>query len=121
MARSRNRDLKCSFCGRTQDEVDHLLAGPSGLYICNYCVQDAYQAILDDDLGQGELDGGAATAPFEQQKLPTPAELVAYLDQYVIGQDYAKKSCRWPSTTTTNGFVAKVKAARSRSKKATFC
>lgn len=91
MARSRNRDLKCSFCGRTQDEVDHLLAGPSGLYICNYCVQDAYQAILDDDLGQGELDGGAATAPFEQQKLPTPAELVAYLDQYVIGQDYAKK------------------------------
>ncbi|WP_217126425.1 ATP-dependent protease ATP-binding subunit ClpX [Hydrogenophilus thiooxidans] len=91
MARSRNRDLKCSFCGRSQEEVDHLLAGPSGLYICNYCVQDAYQAILDDELGQRELGSDAETVPFAQQKLPTPAELVAYLDQYVIGQDYAKK------------------------------
>ncbi|GAB6050361.1 ATP-dependent protease ATP-binding subunit ClpX [Hydrogenophilus islandicus] len=91
MARSRNRDLKCSFCGRSQDEVDRLLAGPSGLYICNYCVQDAYQAILEDDLADAEGEPLTDSSAFDFRKLPTPAELVAHLDQYVIGQDHAKK------------------------------
>jgi len=92
MSRSRKRDLSCSFCGRMQDEVKHLLAGPSGLYICNFCVDEAYQAIHDGGgASRSSVGSGSGADPFIEQKLPTPAELVAFLDQYVIGQDYAKK------------------------------
>ncbi|NOZ92806.1 ATP-dependent Clp protease ATP-binding subunit ClpX [bacterium 3DAC] len=77
---------RCSFCGRTADEVDKLIAGPGGVYICNICVEEAYKLIKS-------TDGSANTPlPFDENSLPTPAEIKAHLDEYVIGQEEAKKA-----------------------------
>ncbi|GAB3477564.1 ATP-dependent protease ATP-binding subunit ClpX [Marinomonas epiphytica] len=78
-----DRLLYCSFCGKSQDEVKKLIAGPS-VYICNECV-DLCNNIITQELSQTTVE---ATADDE---LPTPAKLSAALDEYVIGQDKAKK------------------------------
>jgi len=77
---------RCSFCGRTADEVDKLIAGPSGVYICNICVEEAYKLIKSVDNKKNVY------LPFDEDSIPTPAEIKAYLDQYVIGQEEAKKA-----------------------------
>ncbi len=76
--------LRCSFCGRTSEEVRKLVAGPN-VYICDECV-DVCQHIIDEELGGAEAGG------FELKEVPTPKEIKAHLDQYVIGQDSAKIS-----------------------------
>ncbi|MBE7030332.1 MAG: ATP-dependent Clp protease ATP-binding subunit ClpX [Ruminococcaceae bacterium] len=75
--------LKCSFCGKTQDEVLRLIAGPN-VYICNECVA------LCDDIISSEYDELDSDYAFED--LPKPKEIKAVLDQYVVGQERAKKS-----------------------------
>lgn len=77
---------RCSFCGRTADEVDKLIAGPGGVYICNICVEEAYKLIKSVD------NKSNVYLPFDEDSIPTPAEIKAYLDQYVIGQEEAKKA-----------------------------
>ncbi len=84
MASNDKKDVRCSFCGRTQDEVKRLIAGPNA-YICNDCVGICADLINEENDGEEaadrlSLEGG----------LPTPAEMKAALDQYVIGQDRAK-------------------------------
>ncbi|MEN9245188.1 MAG: ATP-dependent protease ATP-binding subunit ClpX [Thermostichales cyanobacterium SRBZ-1_bins_19] len=96
--------LKCSFCGKSQDQVRKLIAGP-GVYICDECVELCNE-ILDEELyeGQGrssepapasagrESSGKKASRPRPSlAQLPKPAEIRRHLDQYVIGQDQAKK------------------------------
>ncbi len=76
---------KCSFCGRTSDEVEQLIEGPN-VYICNECI-DICSSILD---GNMQKDGFEADDLAEH--LPTPAEMKEMLDAYVIGQDRAKKA-----------------------------
>ncbi len=74
--------LKCSFCGKTQDQVKKLVAGP-GVYICDECIELCNEIIeeeLADDLG------------FELGDIPKPQDIREILDDYVIGQDRAKKS-----------------------------
>ncbi len=75
--------LRCSFCGKSQNEVKKLIAGP-GVYICDECI-DLCTDIIEEEKGREE-----STNP--QFKVPKPAEIKEHLDEYVIGQDYAKKA-----------------------------
>ncbi len=75
--------IACSFCGKTQDQVKKIIAGPD-VYICNECV-DLCKEIIDEELASEKN-------PTEITNIPTPAEIVDYLDQYVIGQEEAKKT-----------------------------
>ena len=74
--------LKCSFCGKTQKQVKKLIAGP-GVYICDECI-DLCNEIIVEELSE--------TAALGLTELPKPQEIFEFLDQYVIGQDRAKKS-----------------------------
>ncbi|MED5051054.1 ATP-dependent protease ATP-binding subunit ClpX [Anoxybacillus sp. UARK-01] len=74
--------LKCSFCGKTQDQVRKLVAGP-GVYICDECIELCTE-IVEEELGNEE--------EFEFKDVPKPKEIQEILDEYVIGQDRAKKS-----------------------------
>jgi len=76
------KHLKCSFCGKTQDQVRRLIAGPN-VYICNECV-DLCKEIIDEETDFLEES--------EFKKLPKPKEIFEFLDKYVIKQDWAKKS-----------------------------
>ncbi len=85
---SDEKTLKCSFCGKPQSRVRKLIAGP-GVYICDECV-GICTTILDEELDfTPDIDPAEAVLP-EPEQLPTPQELKAVLDDYVIGQDRAK-------------------------------
>jgi len=74
--------LKCSFCGKSQKQVKKLIAGP-GVYICDECI-DLCNEIIEEELGESVNLGW--------DELPKPREIYSFLDQYIIGQDAAKKS-----------------------------
>ena len=76
------KQLKCSFCGKNQDQVKRLIAGP-GVYICDECIDLCSEIIQDEFEESVEID---------TTSLPKPAEIKNYLDQYVIGQEKAKKA-----------------------------
>lgn len=76
------KQLKCSFCGKTQDQVRRLIAGP-GVYICDECI-DLCSEIINDEL-EDDIQ-------VDLSSLPKPIEIKSYLDQYVIGQESAKKA-----------------------------
>ena len=77
-----NDDLLCSFCGKSQDEVKKLIAGPS-VYICDECIQLCNEIIAEE---YGDEKDSEAT-----DELPQPAEIKEALDQYVIEQEKPKK------------------------------
>ncbi len=96
MANNRNGGVDrptCSFCGRDENHVNFMIPSPTGLLICDHCI-DICNEIIDEQLG-GDRRTPAAEAPEAQQltfeTLPRPAEIKASLDEYVIGQDKAKK------------------------------
>jgi ATP-dependent Clp protease ATP-binding subunit ClpX len=76
--------LKCSFCGKSQKQVRKLIAGP-GVYICDECIELCNEIIVE------EL-GGETSKALEDLELPKPKEIYAFLEEYVIGQDQAKKA-----------------------------
>jgi ATP-dependent Clp protease ATP-binding subunit ClpX len=74
--------LKCSFCGKSQKQVKKLIAGP-GVYICDECI-DLCNEIIEEEL--------AETSELGMEELPKPREIFEFLEQYVVGQDAAKKA-----------------------------
>lgn len=84
---AREKERKCSFCGRTDSEVSLLITGLNG-YICNDCAEQAYE-IAKEALGKQKDQAGPNDLDWE--KLPKPKDIKAFLDQYVIGQDSAKR------------------------------
>ena len=78
---------KCSFCGRSENEVGFLITGMNG-YICDSCATQAYE-ITQEALGEGRKRAGATKLNLKE--LPKPVEIKKFLDQYVIGQDDAKR------------------------------
>lgn len=84
--------LKCSFCGKTQDQVKKLIAGPE-VYICDECVELCNE-ILDEEFFENkdkEKGEGAEKSPTNLTNIPKPHEIKAYLDENIVGQDDAKK------------------------------
>ena len=88
MARSDDRKIRCAFCGRTQDQVDKLIAG-NGAYICSDCVRLCMN-IVADDLPQNTETGNKAPSVPAVTELPKPAEIKKVLDEYIVGQETAK-------------------------------
>ncbi len=76
------KQLKCSFCGKNQEQVKRLIAGP-GAYICDECIELCSEIIEDEFDGKTEV---------ENKDLPKPTDIKKHLDQYVVGQDDAKRS-----------------------------
>ena len=82
---------KCAFCGKHKDEVKHLIEGDDGAFICNECVSEC--AALLHDISPDQAGEKTIQKPeSDNTPLPTPAELVAQLNEHVIGQDMAKKA-----------------------------
>lgn len=88
-------EVKCSFCGKPQSQVKKIVAG-NGVYICNECI-DLSKKIIDDELKADSIKG--------TKDLPKPMEIKKQLDEYVIGQDRAKRFFQLPFITTINVLV----------------
>ena len=85
------RPIRCSFCGKTQDKVERMIAGPNGVYICNYCVDLCYNVVHEGE----ELEQRHPHRAIREEvsiDIPKPMEIKKILDDYVIGQDNAKKA-----------------------------
>ena len=85
--RNGEEKIRCSFCGKSQEQVRQLIAGPNGAYICDECVDIGSEIIEEEleDSDENEVDAK------QEINLIKPEEMKAFLDQYVIGQDAAKK------------------------------
>jgi ATP-dependent Clp protease ATP-binding subunit ClpX len=81
MAKNNEKQIRCSFCGKSQEQVRRLIAGPD-VYICDECIDLCYN-IVDDDVDVFE--------DYDFSELPKPKEIKSKLDEYVIKQDNAKK------------------------------
>jgi len=79
-------EQRCSFCRRSHNDVERLIAGPDGVFICNYCV-DLCQHILREDSSRSQ----PYASDFELERLMAPREIMAHLDEYVVGQEHAKR------------------------------
>ena len=87
MAGRNDDQVRCSFCNKTQSQVRKLIAGPEGVYICDDCVEVCAE-IIEEEMNP---DSNAGWNPFSDINLLKPEEIKAFLDEYVIGQEEAKK------------------------------
>ena len=81
---------KCSFCGRTEKEVNVMISGING-FICDECIRRGYEVLTEMKLDDDSLSHSKSEHHFNLKEVPKPTEIKAYLDQYVIGQDEAKR------------------------------
>ncbi|MDE7451277.1 MAG: AAA family ATPase, partial [Alistipes sp.] len=97
MAQNRNNhrggghtgDDRCSFCGARRDDVEVLFQGEDGVNICNQCIEKGYKIIVENDFATGAHAKGPDM--LRKEELLKPAQIKEFLDQYVIGQDDAKR------------------------------
>lgn len=82
MARNSEQQIRCSFCGKRENQASKLIAGP-GVYICSDCVQACSELLRD------EIDVGRGNAP-SMERLPSPMEIKTFMDHYIVGQEEAK-------------------------------
>lgn len=80
----------CSFCGAKRGDVEIMFQGMDGANICNKCIENGYKIIVDNDIAS-ERGRRPAAAPLKMEELLKPAQIKEFLDQYVIGQDAAKR------------------------------
>ena len=85
--KEQTKKIRCSFCGKAQEAVQRIIAGP-GVYICDECIKVCTDIIGDDIYDDAEITYTVAG----ENKLPTPVEIKQFLDEYVIGQEEAKKA-----------------------------
>ncbi|MBQ7365389.1 MAG: ATP-dependent Clp protease ATP-binding subunit ClpX, partial [Clostridia bacterium] len=83
------KKMRCSFCSRPEEEVALLIPSPTGVAICNHCIEICSELIDEYTLSDKETDDSAA---FTMNSLPKPPAIKGSLDEYVIGQDFAKKA-----------------------------
>ena len=88
MPNKNETEIRCSFCGKTQDEVTRLVEGP-GVYICDTCIEFCASLLFEDEAAANK---GKKKKSEKEFKLPKPQKIKAKLDEYVIGQDEAKKT-----------------------------
>ena len=88
MPSDKDKEIRCSFCGKTQDEVTRLVEGP-GVYICDSCIEFCNTLLFDDETAPSKRGRNKKSEEFV---LPKPQEIKEQLDRYVIGQDDAKKT-----------------------------
>ncbi len=88
MPNKNDMEIRCSFCGKTQDEVTRLVEGP-GVYICDSCIQFCNSLLFEDELPKNK---SSKKAKETELVLPKPQEIKVKVDEYVIGQDDAKKT-----------------------------
>ncbi|MCU0481515.1 MAG: ATP-dependent Clp protease ATP-binding subunit ClpX [Anaerolineae bacterium] len=81
-----SNDHRCSFCGRDHEDVERLIAGPDGVFICNYCVELCYNLLMEE-----EHTFTHQTSTFRVNNLLSPRDIMAHLDEYVVGQLHAKR------------------------------
>ena len=81
-----DKNIRCSFCGKRQEQVKRMMSGPNNVYICNECV-DLCNSLIREDLYETEN-----RFEHDPEKLPTPREIKEYMDNYIIGQEEAKIS-----------------------------
>ena len=89
MPKNYDPNLKCSFCGKTQDQVKKLIAGPD-VCICDECIELCNE-ILDEELFNIKQDDKISDLDQLFEGIPKPAEIKAYLDEHIVGQQDAKK------------------------------
>ena len=90
MPKNENKMLRCSFCGKYQDEVERMIAGP-GVYICNECVE-LCQSVLNEENPHRETQRPRKEQASNQVPMPKPQDIKRVLDEYVIGQERAKRA-----------------------------
>ena len=108
---------RCSFCGSERSEVELMFNGTGGAMICNRCIEHGYKILTDNNMtaaqgANGRRGGASAFKPLRQEDLLKPAQIKEFLDQYVIGQDAAK---RYMSVAVYNHYKRLLAASMPKS------
>ncbi|MCL1924685.1 MAG: AAA family ATPase, partial [Defluviitaleaceae bacterium] len=110
----KSSNIRCSFCNKAQSEVERIIASPNDAYICDECVEQCREILFDGD--EHTLFSSVSGKPLDEFEMLTPKELAAKLDEYVIGQDEAKKALAvavYNHYKRINGFNSEIEVQKT--------